>query len=437
MGIRAIFGDVFDRIPELLVSGVGSLVVLGASIAPVAAQPPAVSGTTAAAPDTAESPPPTVAQTLLARAQELIARGDMAGATTALREALRLEPDLVQARSNLGLALYGMGDLDGAIEELRGLVRRHPHALQARLHLASALMAKQEWTAARAELEEVLRRQPDLAQAHYSLAVVRYTRGDLPGAIDAYRAVLARDPQHHDARYNLGLMLKLAHRDAGAATELLVAAQAGHARAQYFLGAAHAGGLGVERSLVRAIGWWFAAADGGVTQAEEALAQLRQVATGKGRRAPAERPAVEQAFREFRAELWRGVPDLARNGDDSVGSALLRAGRVREAVPLLIREAAALSEAAQRLLEGLYERGVEGQLDPHDGRILSYLRSASAEGQVWPRIALARIYGGGLGVPKDIGRALSLLKATPHEDAQRLLQELSGASEAGPTPARR
>jgi len=29
-------------------------------------------------------------------------------------------------------------------------------------------------------------------------------------------------------------------------------------------------------------------------------------------------------------------------------------------------------------------------------------------------------------VPKDVARAVSLLKATPHEEAQRLLQELSG-----------
>jgi hypothetical protein len=28
-------------------------------------------------------------------------------------------------------------------------------------------------------------------------------------------------------------------------------------------------------------------------------------------------------------------------------------------------------------------------------------------------------------VPKDVGRAIALLKSTPHEDAQRLLQELS------------
>ena len=444
LATRAIVGDVLGTVPKLL-RGTGSLVVLVAWATTASAQPaptdatsePAAVHPTRIDAPAAEPTRPTAAETHLARAHELMTRGDLAAAASVLREALRLEPDSAQARASLGLALYAMGDLDGAIEELRGLLRRYPHVAPARLHLASALMAKQDWAGARIELDEVLRRQPETIQAHYSLGVVRYTLGDLPGAIEAYRRVLARDPRHHDARYNLGLMLKLAHRDAEAAAELLAAAQAGHAKAQYFLGTAHATGAGVERSLVRAITWWVAAAEGGVAQAEEALAQLRQVAMGKGRRAPAERPAVEQAFREFRAELWRGFSDLARDGDDSVGAALLRRGRAREAVPLLLREAAVLSDAAPRLLESLYERGAEGQLDPHDARILSYLRSAAAEGQVRPRIALARIYGSGLGVPKDVARAVSLLKATPHEDAQRLLQELSPASENSATPARR
>jgi hypothetical protein len=30
-------------------------------------------------------------------------------------------------------------------------------------------------------------------------------------------------------------------------------------------------------------------------------------------------------------------------------------------------------------------------------------------------------------VPKDVAQAVSLLRATPHEDAQLLLQELSGS----------
>jgi tetratricopeptide (TPR) repeat protein len=320
------------------------------------------------------------AQTLLARGQALIARGQMTEAVTPLREALRQKPDLIDARSSLGLALYGMGDLDGAVEELRAALQRHPDAVSARLTLAAALMARQEWTQARRELEQVLARQPDLLQAHYSLGVVRYALGDLPGAIEAYRRVLLGDPQHQDARYNLALTLKLAQRDAEATPEFLTAAEAGHPRAQYFAGTAYAGGVGVERNLAAAIAWWLRAAEQGVPQAHEALAELRQLALGRSRRGPADRQTVEQAFRDYRLELWKDFPDLTPNGDETVGGALLRRGRVGEAVPVLIREASALSEPAQQLLETLYAQGVAGQLPAGDARILGYLKGAAAEG---------------------------------------------------------
>jgi TPR repeat protein len=292
-------------------------------------------------------------------------------------------------------------------------------------------MARHDWVGARTELDDVLRREPTATQAQMSLAGVRYALGDLDGAIAGYRQVLAREPEHHDARYNLALMLKLARRDAEATAELLPAAQAGIPRAQYFLGTAYAQGIGLERSLSSAVGWWFRAAEQGVAQAEEALAQLRQTALGRGRRSPAERRGAEQAFRDFRAELWGAFPSLARTDDETVGGALLRAGRAAEAVPVLIREALALSEPAQRHLETLYEHG-DGAVPIHDPRILACFRTAAADGEPRARVALARAYARGLGVPQDVGRAVALLRTTQNEEAQRLLQELSPASSPAP-----
>src|SRR5438552_1969778 len=156
-------------------------------------------------------------------------------------------------------------------------------------------------------------------------------------------------------------------------------------RAQYFAGAAYATGAGVERDLVAAITWWTRAAEQGVAQADESLVQLRQAASGRSRRTPAERQAVEQAFGEYRARLWKDYPGLTREGDEPLGAALLRQGRTGEAVAILIREAAALSEPAQRILETLYDQGIDGQLPAHDARILAYLKSAAAEGRSRPR----------------------------------------------------
>jgi tetratricopeptide (TPR) repeat protein len=134
---------------------------------------------TAAPPESAPVPSGEVrpatpgARAELERGQALFARGDMAGAATALREALRLQADLVAAHTALGLALQGLGDLDGAVEELRATLRRHPDALDARLALAKVLVARHEWPAAREELERVLAAQPDQLDARYALGVVR------------------------------------------------------------------------------------------------------------------------------------------------------------------------------------------------------------------------------------------------------------------------
>jgi len=293
-----------------------------------------------------------------------------------------------------------MGDLDGAADELRALLRQSPDAVQARYALAVTLMAKQDWSSARSELDEVLRRQPDMVPALYSLGLVRYAQGDPSGAMEAYRQVLVRNPEHADAHYNLALLLKLTHRDAEATPEFLAAARAGHARAQFFAGTAYARGLGVEPDLARAIAWWSRGAEQGSLEAAGALAELRQAALGKVRRGPAERRAVEQAFRDYRAGLWSDYPELTKSGDDdTVGGALLRQGRGAEAVPVLISEALAFSEPGQTLLEGIYAHGAPGQVLPHDTRILSYFKTAAAEGQV---------------------------------RAQRVLQEISAATETAP-----
>jgi len=379
-------------ISEVLMNSTTRLVVLvlpialasGCATQRPAPTPPAIATTlppTVAIP-LAAPPPAADPARILDLGRALLARGEMVAATVALREALRLKPDLAEARASLGLALYAMGDLDAAVEELRGLLRVRPDLAEARLTLAAALVARQDWPAARAELETALAASSDLLQAQYTLGVVRYAQGDLAGAIEAYRHVLAREPKAVDARYNLALILKLAHRAAEATPEFLAAAEAGLPRAA---GAAYATGVGVPRDLVAAIAWWTRAAEQGVAQAEEGLAQLRQSASGRARRSPADRQAVEQAFGEYRARLWNDYPDLARQGDEPLGAALLRQGRGREAVPVLIREAAALSEPAQRMLETLYDQGIEGQLPAHDARILAYLKSAAAEGRSRPR----------------------------------------------------
>jgi tetratricopeptide (TPR) repeat protein len=359
----------------------------------------------------------------------LLASGDLLGARAELREALQLQPDLVQARFSLGTALYLSGDVDSAIDAYRTVIRQQPDLAHAHLHLGIALTVTHEWADAKAALAKAVSLQPDSVTAHYNLGLVRDQLGDRRGAIESYREALRLRPDHAEAHYHLGLALKKNRQEPEATKEFLAAAQAGVPQAQYYAGVAHASGAGVERNLASAISWWFLAADQEVPQAKEALAHLRKMTLLTDKRSAGEVRVVQDAFGTFRRSLWQQVSDLkGRAPDESVGVGLLQAGRARGAVPVLLHEAAALSEQAQAQLETLYADGVEGQLPPHDGRILEYFKSAADEGLPYPRVILARIYARGLGVPPDTRKALGLLKGNPREDARALAKELSASA---------
>ena len=358
--------------------------------------------------------------------------GDIPGATEELREALRVQPDFVEARTSLGTALYQIGDLDGAIEAYQAALRVQPDLVQAHVNLATVYMVKREWAAARHELQTVVQLQPDLVRAHYALGIVRYGLGDRRGAIDAYREALQLKPDYADAHYNLGLLFKLANQDTDAAQEFYAAALAGLPKAQYFLGSAHASGRGVERNLSVAVQWWFRAAEQEEPQAKEALSQLRQSVFTKHKRPAGERDAIIEAFAEFRAELWKEYPEFDRQASDCVGAALIQQDRLREALPVLLREAMALSESAQAALAILYERGLEGHLAPYDDRIRSFFKMAAEEGVPRPRLVMARLYAHGLGVPQDIRKAKALLKGESSEEAKALLRDISALQQSLP-----
>jgi tetratricopeptide (TPR) repeat protein len=363
----------------------------------------------------------------------LLSSGDLLGAKAELRQALRLQPDLVQARFSLGTALYLSGDVDSAIDAYRTVIRQQPDLAHAHLHLGTALMVTHDWAGAHSALRTAVSLQPDSVSAHYNLGLVRNRLGDRPGAIESYREALRLRPDHAEAHYHLGLALKQNKQETEAAQEFLTAAKAGLPQAQYRAGVAYASGTGVERDLAAAIAWWFLAADQEVPQAKEALMHLRQMAVPDGKRSVGEARVVQDAFGAFRRSLWQQVSNLkGRAADESVGVGLLQAGRVREAVPVLLHEAAALSEQAQAQLETLYVNGVEGQLAPRDRRILEYFKAAGDEKLPYPRLILARIYARGLGVPPDANKALGLLKGNPREDAQALAKELAAPAKSAP-----
>ena len=75
---------------------------------------PAPTALPAPAPASGPAPPrPDPAEAALERGRSLLAQGDLVAAATVLREAVRLDPGLADARVTLGVTLWELGDLDG------------------------------------------------------------------------------------------------------------------------------------------------------------------------------------------------------------------------------------------------------------------------------------------------------------------------------------
>ena len=92
------------------------------------------------------------------------------------------------------------GDNPDAITQLQALLAQEPDDVDARLQLGLALRAASRDTEAEAELREVLRRAPQYKDARVALADLQFAHGDSAGAKATLGPELMRDPGDEDAR---------------------------------------------------------------------------------------------------------------------------------------------------------------------------------------------------------------------------------------------
>lgn len=131
-------------------------------------------------------------------------KGDLDGAITEQREAIRLQPDNAGAHTNLGEILRKKGKLDEAISAHREALRLEPGIAEVHTNLGNALSDKGDHTAAVRELREAIRLKPTLAIAHNILGQVFRKLGDREGAISEFQEALRHQPDLASAHDNLG-----------------------------------------------------------------------------------------------------------------------------------------------------------------------------------------------------------------------------------------
>jgi tetratricopeptide (TPR) repeat protein len=111
-------------------------------------------------------------------AESLRDEGDLDGAVSHQREALRLNPNYREAHHNLGAVLLLQGKVDEAIVQFQEALRLYPDYAIAHSNLADALMRQGRVEQAIVHYQAALRVQPGLAEAQNNLAWLRATQED-------------------------------------------------------------------------------------------------------------------------------------------------------------------------------------------------------------------------------------------------------------------
>lgn len=138
----------------------------------------------------------------------LMQRGRPADAAKSYAEALRLRPDLHDARRGLGMAFMKMKRHDAAEREFRQLVTSRPHDAGAHYYLGCALYARGAHEEALASYRETLRLQPGHAEARLAVVMALTDLGRTAEAI----AALSETPRAGEPAWiTLGKRARAAH----------------------------------------------------------------------------------------------------------------------------------------------------------------------------------------------------------------------------------
>jgi tetratricopeptide (TPR) repeat protein len=143
-----------------------------------------------------------------------------AQAADALRRAVDLDPEDVDARRLYARALVHVKRLDDAAFQLLQASRLDPPDPRVLRDLGVVFYKKHLYDKAALWLAKAVAAAPDDARAHYALGLTHEARRDMGAAVAAYREAVRRDPALADARLTLADALAAMGEHEGAIAEL-------------------------------------------------------------------------------------------------------------------------------------------------------------------------------------------------------------------------
>jgi tetratricopeptide (TPR) repeat protein len=134
------------------------------------------------------------AQTTFERARESEVRGQWEEAKGYYRQALSLNPTLVEARNNLGALYVRHHQLTAAIDEFQAAIQLDPHYAMVRNNLGSAYYLSGQETLAIQEFLAALQIDGAYVSPLYNLASLYARRGDVGQAVAFLTRALVIEP---------------------------------------------------------------------------------------------------------------------------------------------------------------------------------------------------------------------------------------------------
>jgi serine/threonine-protein kinase len=125
-------------------------------------------------------------------------------ATTAILDALKIDPDLPAVRLSLAVMYRSLGRVQEAQEELQRVLTAEPSNDDAYRLLGGIHVARTEWDLAVQELQRAIALRPDYWRNHSDLGLANYRAGRLADAEKAYQRVIELQPDSARGFHNLG-----------------------------------------------------------------------------------------------------------------------------------------------------------------------------------------------------------------------------------------
>ncbi|MGZ5925985.1 MAG: tetratricopeptide repeat protein [Rhizomicrobium sp.] len=152
---------------------------------------------------------PTLVQAHTSLGSVLREQGKRDSAESSYRHAIALQADEVGAHIGLGNVLNDRGDLQGAIGCYRRALALNPNIPEAHNNLGNVLNDLGMLEEAMACYQQALALMPDLAQARNNIAVVLWNQGKLDKAESLFRDIIQRHPSYFAALDSLAALLAM------------------------------------------------------------------------------------------------------------------------------------------------------------------------------------------------------------------------------------